>query len=143
MPQNSGPSPPYVLSPNQEEETKIIIIKIIPQALFDRQVEYFDVSVVNETRNTTYTRLATLAAASVGVDKARVYGLLEIPAEPVAGAYNTGNSITDDVKMLVKAARLTGVHVSPTVLFNGNVEGKIQSAWDVAKWEAWLEENIK
>lgn len=111
------------------------------QALFEHQIEYFDVNVVNETRNTTYARLATLAA-STGVDKERVYSLLEIPAEAVAGAYNAGNRITSDVKVLVKAARLTGVHVSPTVVFNGNVEGKIESAWDVDTWEAWLQENI-
>lgn len=105
-------------------------------------MDYFDVNVVNETRNTTYARLAALAG-SVGVDKARVYEMLEVPAEAVAGAYNAGNKVTSDVKVLVKAARLTGVHVSPTVVFNGNVEGKIQSAWDVSTWEAWLDENIK
>ncbi len=37
-------------------------------ALFNDQSSYYDVSVVNETRNNTYKRLAKLAA-SVGVDE--------------------------------------------------------------------------
>jgi protein-disulfide isomerase len=62
-------------------------------ALFDKQTEYFDVNVVNETRNQTYKRLASL---------------------------NSGNQVTNDLKLLIKAGRLVGVHVSPTVLFNAS-----------------------
>lgn len=88
-------------------------------ALFDKQTEYFDVSVVNETRNATYKRLAKLAASSAGVKEDEVYGLLEIPDKPGEdGALNSGNKVTDDVKVMVKTNRMTGVHVTPTVVFN-------------------------
>jgi hypothetical protein len=36
--------------------------------LFEKQADFFDVSVVNETRNATYKRLATIAG-SVGVNE--------------------------------------------------------------------------
>jgi hypothetical protein len=88
------------------------------QALFDKQTEYFDVNVVNETRNHTYSRLSKLAG-DVGVDEKKFYSLLEISDKPGPdGSLNSGNQVTNDIKLLTKANRLTGVHVTPTVLFN-------------------------
>ena len=71
-------------------------------ALFEKQSDYFDVRVVNETRNATYKRLAELAA-SVGLDESRIYGLLEIPDKPADdGSLNVGNKVTNDLKLLIK-----------------------------------------
>ena len=87
-------------------------------ALFDHQKEYFDVNVVKEARNQTYKRLAELAG-SVGVDSGKIYSLLEVSDKAGEdGSLNSGNGVTDDIKQMVKANRLTGVHVTPTVLFN-------------------------
>ena len=86
--------------------------------LFEHQKEYFDVNVVHETRNQTYKRLSELAG-TVGVDSGKIYSLLEISDKPGEdGSLNTGNGVTNDIKQMVKANRLTGVHVTPTVLFN-------------------------
>jgi hypothetical protein len=86
-------------------------------ALFDKQTEYFDVNVVNETRNQTYKRLAKLAAG-VGLDESKIYSQLEISDKPGPdGSLNSGNQVTN-LKLLIKAGRLVGVHVSPTVLFD-------------------------
>jgi protein-disulfide isomerase len=105
--------------------------------------DFFDVNVVNETRNATYKRLAKIAG-SVGVDEKKVYELLEISDKPGEdGSLNTGNKVTDDVKIQVKANRLTGVHVTPTVVFNGVVNNDISSGWTVEQWEEWLEKNVK
>ncbi|KAK4565524.1 hypothetical protein LTR86_004141 [Recurvomyces mirabilis] len=112
------------------------------KALFDQQKDYFDVNVVNETRNKTYERLAKLAGG-VSVDEKKVYSLLEVSDKPgKAGELNIGNQVTDDVKLMVKANRLTGVHVTPTVLFNGVVEGGIASSFSKEDWEQWLEKNV-
>lgn len=112
-------------------------------ALFHQQKEFFDVNVVNETRNATYKRLAKIAG-SVGVDEKKVYSLLEISDKPTEdGGLNTGNGVTDDVKVQVKANRLTGVHVTPTVVFDGVVNNEISSGWTEAQWEEWLEKNVK
>jgi protein-disulfide isomerase len=113
------------------------------EKLFDQQKDFFDISVVNETRNFTYKRLANIAS-SVGVDGSKVFKLLEISDKPGEdGGLNSGNGVTDDVKVQVKANRLTGVHVTPTVVFDGVVNNEISSGWSVEQWEEWLEKNIK
>ena len=72
--------------------------------LFKRQEEYFDVNVVGETRNTTYRRLAKLAG-EVGLEEAKIYGLLEIGDKPgEGGALNIGNGVTNDIKLMVKVS---------------------------------------
>jgi len=110
--------------------------------LFERQKEYFDVNVVHEARNETYTRLAKLAA-EVGVDEGEVLGLLRVGDKPgEGGALNVGNGVTDDIKLMVKANRLTGVHVTPTVLFNGVVENGISSSFTGEQWIEWLDKNL-
>jgi len=71
-------------------------------ALFEKQNDYFDVNVVNETRNATYKRLSKLAA-SVGLDESKIYGLLEVSDKPAEdGSLNIGNKVTDDLKLLIK-----------------------------------------
>lgn len=112
------------------------------EKLFEQQKDFFDVSLVNETRNQTYRRLAKIAA-SVGVDEGKVYGLLEISDKPGEdGSLNSGNGVTDDVKVQVKANRMTGVHVTPTVVFDGVVRNEISSSWTVEQWEEWLAKNV-
>ncbi|EUC36663.1 hypothetical protein COCCADRAFT_87536 [Bipolaris zeicola 26-R-13] len=112
------------------------------EKLFEQQKDFFDVSLVNETRNQTYRRLAKIAV-SVGVDEGKVYGLLEISDKPGEdGSLNSGNGVTDDVKVQVKANRMTGVHVTPTVVFDGVVRNEISSSWTVEQWEEWLAKNV-
>lgn len=72
------------------------------KALFDKQTEFFDVSVVNETRNKTYERLAKIAG-NVGLDEKKIYSKLEISDKPDKdGGKNTGNQVTNDLKPLIK-----------------------------------------
>ena len=76
-------------------------------ALFEHQKEFFDVSVVHEARNDTYKRLAKLAG-SVGLEESEVFELLEISDKPgEGGSLNTGNMVTDDVKLMVKVSTST------------------------------------
>jgi len=112
------------------------------KVLFEKQTEYFDVNVVNECRDATYKRLAKLAG-SAGVDEKKVYNLLEVPDKPNKdGDLNVGNGVTDDIRLMTKANRLTGVHVTPTVLFDGIVEPGIESSFSKSNWEKWLETHI-
>jgi len=107
------------------------------------QRDFFDVSVVNETRNQTYARLAALAEESVSINRGEMLGLLQIADQPDKdGALNIGNKVTDDLKLHIKAARLVGIHVSPTVVFNGILENSISSGWTKEQWEGWLEKNV-
>lgn len=114
------------------------------KALMEKQKEYFDVNVVNEVRNDTYKRLAKLAAETTGVDEAKYYDLLKVADKPDKdGGLNIGNQVTNDLKYQVKANRMTGVHVTPTVVFNGTAENSISSSWTKEQWEEWLEKNVK
>jgi hypothetical protein len=107
--------------------------------LMQNQKDFFDVNVVNESRNETYKRLAKLGG-SIGVDEGQIFKMLEISDKPAAdGSLNTGNAVTDDLKVLVKMARLVGVHVSPSVIVDGVVENSISSGWTKEQWMEYLE----
>lgn len=112
------------------------------ESLFEHQKEYFDVNVVNESRNETYKRLAKLAGSVEGVEESKILDLLLISDKTGDdGSLNTGNKVTNDIKLMTKANRLTGVHVTPTVLFNGVEERSISSGWTKEQWEEWLKNN--
>ncbi|KAF2675494.1 hypothetical protein BT63DRAFT_420688 [Microthyrium microscopicum] len=139
---------PWHPSSTLTHEAAIAVLNLSPdkfwefsKKLFDHQIDYFDVNVVNETRNQTYKRLADLAAEA-GVDSAAVYKLLEIPDKPKGDSYNVGNGVTNDLKKLVKQNRLVGIHVTPTVIFDGLVEPSIESSFSVQQWDEWLKKNI-
>ncbi|RFU28352.1 hypothetical protein B7463_g7971, partial [Scytalidium lignicola] len=112
------------------------------KALFEHASEYYDVSVVNEVRNDTYKRLAKLAA-TVGIDEVKFYNLLVIPDKPGEdGSLNGGNAVTNDLKVLVKMNRMQGIHVTPTVVFDGVVENSISSSFTGEQWKEWLAKNV-
>ena len=81
--------------------------------------------------------------SEVGVDEEKLLNALKISEKPAEdGSLNVGNKVTNDIKLMVKANRRTGVHVTPTILFNGIEEGKISSGFTGQQWEEWLNENV-
>jgi protein-disulfide isomerase len=140
---------PWHPSSTLTHEAALAVLKLAPakfwafsEALFKQQASFFDVKVVNETRNQTYKRLAQIGA-SVGVDEAKMYDLLAISDKPGEdGALNGGNQVTNDLKVMIKMARLVGIHVSPTVVFDGVVANDISSSWSKEQWADWLTKNI-
>ncbi|EED15994.1 conserved hypothetical protein [Talaromyces stipitatus ATCC 10500] len=137
---------PWHPSSTLVHEAGAAVLKIAPekfwefsQALFNSQKEYFDEKVVNETRNETYKRLAALAA-TVGVDEKKVFDLLIIKEADEAA--NKGNGVTNDMKLMVKANRVIGVHVTPTVFFDGIEERSISSSFTADQWDEWLRNNV-
>lgn len=141
---------PWHPSSTLVHEAALAVQKLAPskfwqfsEALFNDQKAYFDVNVVNETRNETYKRLAKLGASSVGVNEDELYGLLAISDKAGDdGSLNSGNGVTNDLKVVIKMARLVGVHVSPTVIFDGVVNNEISSSWTVDQWLKWLGDNV-
>lgn len=142
---------PWHPSSTLVHEAGLAVLRLAPEkfypfskALFEKQTEYFDANVVNETRNQTYKRLSKLASDVTGVSEDKFYDLLVISDKPDKdGGLNAGNKVTDDVKWITKTNRLVGVHVTPTVLFNGWPEGSISSSWKKEQWEEWIEKNLK
>lgn len=85
--------------------------------LFERQAEFFDVSVVNETRNKTYERLAKIAR-SVGVDEQKFLDLLKIPEQAGDnGELNVGNQVTKDIMWMTKVWLVDNPPTTPTPRF--------------------------
>jgi protein-disulfide isomerase len=140
---------PWHPSSTLVHEAGLAVLKVAPakfwefsERLFDAQKDYFDVSVVNETRNATYRRLADLAGKVDGVDAEEVYKLLAIPDKAGEdGSLNSGNGITADLKVVTKMNRLIGIHVTPTVVFDGVVQD-VSSSWDGDQWKEWLTKNV-
>lgn len=99
---------PWHPSSTLTHEAGAAVLQLAPEkfwefsaALFKHQTEFFDVSVVNETRNKTYERLAKIAG-SVGVDEQKFLGLLAIPESSSPDALNVGNQVTNDIKWMTK-----------------------------------------
>lgn len=139
---------PWHPSSTLMHEAALAVLKIAPAKfwefsgiLFEEQTGYFDISVINELRNDTYKRLAKVAGKA-GVDEQKVYDLLVIPDKPGPdGSLNNGNGVTNDVKVITKMNRLIGVHVTPTVVFDGVVQD-VSSGWTEEQWQEWLTKNV-
>ncbi|EMR71675.1 hypothetical protein UCREL1_1277 [Eutypa lata UCREL1] len=87
--------------------------------------------------------MRSLRTRRLGVDEGKVYERLAIPDKPAEdGSLNVGNAVTNDLKVLIKIARLLSVHVSPTVIFDGVVAGDISSSWTKEQWLEWLGKSI-
>ena len=106
---------PWHPSSTLVHEAGAAVLKVAPQsfwafsaALFKAQKDYFDVNVVNETRNDTYRRLAKLAETQ-GIDEAKIFDLLVVSDKPAEdGSLNVGNQVTNDIKQLVKVRDTAG-----------------------------------
>lgn len=139
---------PWHPSSTLMHEAALAVMRVAPDRfwpfsaeLFAAQDGFFDVNVVNETRNATYRRLAKVAAKA-GVNEDKVYSLLEIPEKPGPdGALNAGNQVTNDLKVITKMNRLIGIHVTPTVVYDGVVQD-VSSGWDGDQWKEWLTKNV-
>jgi len=141
---------PWHPSSTLTHEAGLAVLRLAPSrfwefadALFAAQKDFFDVNAVGESRNQTYRRLARLAAGSAGVAEDDVYALLEVADKAAPdGSLNVGNAVTNDLKLLVKMARLVGVHVSPTVITDGVVAGEISSGWTADQWLEYLKKLV-
>ncbi|OTB05694.1 hypothetical protein M426DRAFT_319682 [Hypoxylon sp. CI-4A] len=140
---------PWHPSSTLVHEAGVAVLQLAPEkywdfsdALFRDQLQYFDEATVNESRNDTYKRLAKLGA-SVGVQEDKLYDQLAISDKVAEGGHpNNGNKVTNDLKLQIRFGRLVGIHVSPTVIFDGVVANDISSSWTKDQWEEWLKKSI-
>ncbi|KAJ2079986.1 hypothetical protein H4R24_003389 [Coemansia sp. RSA 988] len=105
--------------------------------LFDKQRDYFDEATVNLTRNQIYHKLAELALSINAVDDNQaLLQLLDI--ESSDDPKNSGNAVSADLKYHIKLARAQGIHVSPTVVFDGIRDDSVSSSWTLDQFQKWL-----
>ncbi|KAI8321517.1 hypothetical protein GQ54DRAFT_261627 [Martensiomyces pterosporus] len=114
--------------------------ELYSSALFDHQAEYFDEATIDKTRTELYQKLSALAVSTNAVDDTQsMLQLLDIQAgEP----RNAGNAVTSDLKYHIRLARAQGIHVSPTVVFDGIRDDGVSSSWTLEQWNAWLEPKL-
>ncbi|KAI7883352.1 hypothetical protein K492DRAFT_229641 [Lichtheimia hyalospora FSU 10163] len=106
-------------------------------ALFDKQNQFFDEAVENKTRHQLVTEVAEIAA-TVGVPADKIISLLS----PGSEVKNIGNAVTNDLKLCIKIGRQNGIHVSPTVLFDGLQDNSVSSGWDLDQWKSYFQSKL-
>ncbi|CAG8496107.1 5444_t:CDS:2 [Ambispora gerdemannii] len=110
--------------------------------LFESQKDYFDESVQELNRNQINKKLAKLAE-SVGISPSDFLEQLHISStDDSSTARNVGNKVTNDLKIHIKLGRQEGIHVSPTVLWDGLVDNNVSSGWTLDQWKTWLADKI-
>lgn len=107
--------------------------------LFERQIEFFDDQMYDLSRSQINSKLVNLAK-EVGVDSDKMAALLAFKIVP--GSHNTGNEVSDALKVLTRYGRRQGIHYTPTVLINGLEDMSIQSSWDLDMWKAYLDKLV-
>ncbi|KAK9767205.1 hypothetical protein K7432_003170 [Basidiobolus ranarum] len=108
------------------------------EKLFDVQRDYFDEACHNQSRTQMYQSLAD-HAAFIGINREEFLAYLSIPnTEP----RNKGNKIHEDLKYHIKLARQNGIHVSPTVLFDGIIDSTVSSSWGLNEWRNWFQTKL-
>ncbi|OSD04554.1 hypothetical protein PYCCODRAFT_1433422 [Trametes coccinea BRFM310] len=126
-------------------EAGLAVARVAPEefwkfslALFANQREYYDIPVSNLTPTQIREKLAELVADSIGEDKKAPFtDLLTLKSTP-----NGGVDVTDDLKYTIKFSRQNGIHVSPTVLWDGLIANEISSSWGEREWTEFLEKKV-
>jgi len=108
--------------------------------LFEEQEKFYDIPSSTLTPLQIREKLAEIASSVIG-DKVKVEEFKELLK--LKGSPNGGVAITDDLKYNIKFSRQNGIHVSPTVLWDGLVAGEIGSAWDEKEWSEFLAKKVE
>ncbi|KAJ7098604.1 hypothetical protein B0H15DRAFT_1005059 [Mycena belliarum] len=103
-------------------------------ALFKHQDEYFDIPTSTLTPLQIREKLAALAAEVIPAGATGSFADLLL----LKSSANGGNAVTDDLKYTIKFSRQNGIHVSPTVLWDGLIANEISSSWGKKEWTDFL-----
>ncbi|KAI0307067.1 hypothetical protein B0F90DRAFT_1622059 [Multifurca ochricompacta] len=107
--------------------------------LLNRQDEYYDIPTSTLTPVQIREKLASLfVETGASVNEVNAFTeLLKLKGTP-----NGGVSVTDELKYTVKFSRQNGVHVSPSVLWDGILANEISSSWGDAEWTQFLAQKV-
>jgi len=108
--------------------------------LFEKQTDFFDIPSSNSTPVQTREKLVDLAITVPGIDSSSKGALLDLLAHKTSP--NGGVAVTDELKYTIKFSRQNGIHVSPTVLWDGLVANEISSSWGENEWSEFLKTKV-
>lgn len=118
------------------------------------QSTYFDGPTRNRNPDQLRAELANLAISVLGEapKRSRSAPIVDLPAgSPLGqtvrgllkvGEGNEGSKVVPDLKYCVKFGRQNGVHVTPTAVWNGLIEGGISSSFGEEEWRKFLMEKV-
>ncbi|KAH9816780.1 hypothetical protein DFH28DRAFT_189180 [Melampsora americana] len=122
---------------NQSIEEQIDQQWIFFTELFENQADYFDQPTLNETPIQTKQRLSELVFKSLKIEHDQFLNLVSLN-----GIGNAGTKVDQTLKSCVRYARQNGVHVTPTVAFNGIIDPSISSSFVKEDWEKFIKEKF-
>ncbi|KAI9513293.1 hypothetical protein F5148DRAFT_972244 [Russula earlei] len=127
-------------------EAGLAVVRITPEKfwpfsrlLFHRQGDYYDIPTSTLTPVQIREKLASLYAES-GVTREEVEAFKDLLTNK--STPNGGVSVTDDLKYTIKFSRQNGVHVSPSVLWDGLLANEISSSWGEPEWKLFLAQKV-
>lgn len=106
--------------------------------LMERQKEFFNSNVQDESPNSIRKRLAALASEA-GADEQQVLKLISWTGESI----NSGTAVTDDIKYHMKLGRQNSIHVTPTVILDGLVDSSVSSSFGAEEWKNFLDKKVR
>jgi hypothetical protein len=132
------------------------------EALFADAPNWYDKEIYGLTRAEFYAKIAAFAADIVvkeeGGDVKEIEGkILQYLIPPMqaggnfpeeakklgAGPKDDENAVFALTRQIVKFQRKRGVHVTPTVFFNGIEQSSISSRWTAKEWKKFLNEALR
>ncbi|KAF8645475.1 hypothetical protein AX16_007761 [Volvariella volvacea WC 439] len=136
---------PWHASSTLTHEAGLAVLRASPEhfwpftlALFNVQGEYFDIPSSTLTPLQIREKLAGVAATVIPPEAVEKFkDLLALKSTP-----NGGTAVTEDLKYTIKFSRQNGIHVSPTVLWDGLIQNEISSGWGESEWENFLQNKV-
>lgn len=123
-------------------EFALAVIRVSPEnfwrfslLLFENQEKFFDIPTSSMTPIQIRNQLASLSAQWQVTSESAVSKFETLLAH---NSPNGGTAVTDNLKYTIKFSRQNGIHVSPTVLWDGLVVNEISSGWGEKEWKNFL-----
>jgi len=135
---------PWHASSTLTHEAGLAVLRASPEnfwpfslELFKHQEDFFDVPSQDLTPRQIREKLAQIASNFLSSDALAEFKNLLTPKD-----WNEGTGVTNDLKYNTKFSRQNGIHVSPTVMWDGLVANEVSSGWDQEDWVNFLESKV-
>ncbi|KAG8911028.1 hypothetical protein FRC01_005973, partial [Tulasnella sp. 417] len=99
---------------------------------------FYDIPASTLTPVQIREKLVGVAEPVIGTEKAAAANeLLKHKSTP-----NGGVSVTEELKYSIKVSRQNSIHASPTVLWDGLIQGQVSSSWGEKEWTDFFNANV-
>ncbi|KAG8888149.1 hypothetical protein FRB98_008258 [Tulasnella sp. 332] len=136
---------PWHVASMQTHEAILAVARVAPDqlleyidALYKVNEDFYDIPASTLTSLQIHEKALEVGTPILGREKvAEAKELLLLKGTP-----NGGNAVTNELKYFIKLGRQNGVHVSPTVLWDGLVADEVSSSWGEAEWTKFFDARV-